>query len=106
MTAAALLVCAALSGAAAPGPDALKGLTIGLYHGQSTRDSMRFLMDYYRDEAPYLVRPDIDNAARLLSSADAAATRPFGSAKNLESVEEAARAGVDLVAVIEAQAAF
>ncbi|MBI5239902.1 MAG: hypothetical protein HY926_05480 [Elusimicrobia bacterium] len=104
MTAAWLLVLGAVS--AATGGDTLKGLDLALYHGQGMRDSMRFLMDYYRDEAPYLVRPDVDNAARFLLAADAAVSRPFGSAKNLESVEEAARAGADLVAVLDAQAGF
>jgi hypothetical protein len=67
---------------------------------------MRFLMDYYRDEAPYLVRPDIDSAVRFLSVSDAAASRPFGSARNVENAEEAGRAGADLVAVLKAEAGF
>jgi hypothetical protein len=101
------MVLWALSGAAAaPGAEVLKSLNVGIFHGQSARASVRFLMDYYRDEAPYRVRPEIDNAGRFLSVTDAAVARSFASAKNLESVEEASRAGVDLVAVIEAQAGF
>jgi hypothetical protein len=107
VTAAPLLLLAGLAAAAAPaGPDALQGLSLAVFHAQGTRDAMRFLMDYYRDEAPYLVRPDIDSAARFLAVSDAAASRPFGSARSVESVEEAGRAGADLVAVLKAEAGF
>lgn len=90
--------------AAGPDPEALRGLSLAVYHSPKTRESMRFLMDYYRDEAPYLLRPEIDSAARLLSVPDAAVSRPFGSARSVESEEEAGRAGADLVAVLEAEA--
>jgi hypothetical protein len=63
-------------------------------------------MDYYQSEAPYQVRPEIDNAARFVSAAEAAVTRNFGSAKNVERAEDAGRAETDLVAVLEMKVGF
>ncbi|MFA6003403.1 MAG: hypothetical protein WC881_04980, partial [Elusimicrobiota bacterium] len=102
----AYTLAVAASAQTAPGSEPLQSLTVALYHGEPTRESVRFLSDYYRNEAPYQVRDSVDNAGRFMSEAGSAVTRPFGGSVSVERPEEAARAGADLVAVLEAEAAF
>lgn len=88
---------------AATGPYA--GLTVAVTLTDHTKASLRELSEYYRTKAAHRIRPDIDTAAHFFFEATEVFSRHFKAALKSDAPEDAARAGADLIALLDVDAA-
>lgn len=102
---AGLLVLLALlgSGARAAQP---KDLSVGVILTDGSRASLRRLSEYYREQAPHRLRPEVDSAVRFFGEVTAVFPRRFKSAPKLERREDAAEAGADVIALVDVAVEF